>query len=461
MRPRSAGSSRISKWLLPLRAEAAISSASPLTGTSPLLAAATLSAAAGAAVVGGTGRAGCTTVVVWLLASVESFGWAVGANTEWSWTGAESIDGDALVAPASDLVRSELSLPDSGLTAAGCSAFGRAANVSVPVGERSEAAVLPSDVFAVAFADAAAAALGSVAFVVAAGITAAAANAASIAGVASVCVAACGMGRAVLWPAASTTAAASMTAAFSGPAAEAAPTAGMTGAASEVTMLGIAEAVASTASETILLCSCGGEIDAGAAEAPVATLATAATNASGAVLLAFEGEAAGTSASASGTAMATAIAAGIVTEAASCGVEAAGSADEAVPADALSLCCGLLSLDEPDFIGVRRAAAVFFSVAPDAPASEVCLTSGPPSSAMPVGLWSSEASRERPVETPCDRSLSLVDAAPSSARRCDADVCRAAELGAWLSGGRLESSSAPKSPFCAERSGRAVFGCAA
>ena len=65
MRPRSAGSRRISKWLLPLLAEAAISTASPLKGTGALVAAVTpndatdreLHSTAGPAALGGGG--GC------------------------------------------------------------------------------------------------------------------------------------------------------------------------------------------------------------------------------------------------------------------------------------------------------------------------------------------------------------------------------------------------------------------
>src|ERR1700722_10296775 len=49
MRPSSAGSSRISKLLLPFFADAAISSASPLKGTGALVAAVTLNDVAGAA----------------------------------------------------------------------------------------------------------------------------------------------------------------------------------------------------------------------------------------------------------------------------------------------------------------------------------------------------------------------------------------------------------------------------
>src|ERR1700733_11890677 len=46
MRPRSAGSSRISKLLLPLLTEAAISTASPLSGTGAFVAAVAVSVAA-------------------------------------------------------------------------------------------------------------------------------------------------------------------------------------------------------------------------------------------------------------------------------------------------------------------------------------------------------------------------------------------------------------------------------
>src|SRR3954453_5906546 len=59
MRPRSAGSRRISKWLLPLLAEAAISTASPLKGTGALVAAVTPSDAAEGTADGATGICGC------------------------------------------------------------------------------------------------------------------------------------------------------------------------------------------------------------------------------------------------------------------------------------------------------------------------------------------------------------------------------------------------------------------
>jgi hypothetical protein len=58
MRPRSAGSSRISKLLLPFLTEAAISSASPLNGTGAFVAAVTLSDAVGAALVVAEGSCG-------------------------------------------------------------------------------------------------------------------------------------------------------------------------------------------------------------------------------------------------------------------------------------------------------------------------------------------------------------------------------------------------------------------
>jgi hypothetical protein len=156
--------------------------------------------------------------------------------------------------------------------------------------------------------------------------------------------------------------------------------------------------------------------------------------------------------------MAAAIAAGVVTEATACGANAAGSADEAVSADGFSV-CALLSLDGLDFVRVRGAVTVFVEALPAAPASEVCLAAGSLSSAVPVTFSFAEASRELLVEVSRDRALSLVEDA-SSARRCDVDVCWAAELASWVSAGRLEASSVPKSSLCAERSGRAIFCCA-
>lgn len=60
MRPRSAGSSRISKLLLPFLTEAAISSASPLNGTGAFVAAVTLSDPVGATFVVAEGSCGPT-----------------------------------------------------------------------------------------------------------------------------------------------------------------------------------------------------------------------------------------------------------------------------------------------------------------------------------------------------------------------------------------------------------------
>jgi hypothetical protein len=74
------------------------------------------------------------------------------------------------------------------------------------------------------------------------------------------------------------------------------------------------------------------------------------------VVLAFEVGTAGTSVSATGTGIATAIAAGMISEVGPCGVEAAGSADESAPADALALCSELPSLDESAFVALRGAA---------------------------------------------------------------------------------------------------------
>ena len=58
MRPRSAGSSRISKRLLPLLADAAISIASPLKGTAALVAAVTVNCVAGACEADAAGSCG-------------------------------------------------------------------------------------------------------------------------------------------------------------------------------------------------------------------------------------------------------------------------------------------------------------------------------------------------------------------------------------------------------------------
>src|ERR1700756_3112696 len=68
MRPRSAGSSRTSKRVLPLCTEAAISTASPLPGTGAPVAAITVNV--GGADVGAADEGGCcTTAAAWALAS--------------------------------------------------------------------------------------------------------------------------------------------------------------------------------------------------------------------------------------------------------------------------------------------------------------------------------------------------------------------------------------------------------
>src|SRR5450756_1017948 len=122
MRPRSAGSSRISKLVLPLLADAAISIASPLTGTGALVAAVTLRGPR-AAVVAAAGSCGWTAAVAWRLVSEASVGvWAAAASCEWSWdVGAAAAAGEALAAAASAFVASA---PADGLAApAACAAF--------------------------------------------------------------------------------------------------------------------------------------------------------------------------------------------------------------------------------------------------------------------------------------------------------------------------------------------------
>src|SRR6202023_4201247 len=72
MRPRSAGSSRISKLVLPLFTEAAISTASPLTGTGAPVAAVALKVAVGTTLVDEVGSCGCSVAVAGKLGSDEA-----------------------------------------------------------------------------------------------------------------------------------------------------------------------------------------------------------------------------------------------------------------------------------------------------------------------------------------------------------------------------------------------------
>src|SRR4051794_4972908 len=182
-----------------------------------------------------------------------------------------------------------------------------------------------------------------------------------------------------------------MTAVFSEPTAEAAVAAATIGAVSDVAAVGVADAVASTASEMTLVWSCG-EPGAGTAEAPAATLAAAMADTSGAVVFAFGGGTAGISVKAVATGIATAIAEGVATEDASCSAEAGASAGEAASADGLSVCCALLPLREPDFVRICGPATVSASAWPGAVGSEIWPAPGSRSSAVLVALWSAAVS---------------------------------------------------------------------
>ena len=81
MRPRSAGSSRISNRLLPLLTEAAISSASPLTGTAAFVAAVTLNGAVAASAAVAEAGWGCKLADNCAPAFDESVGAVVGVAT--------------------------------------------------------------------------------------------------------------------------------------------------------------------------------------------------------------------------------------------------------------------------------------------------------------------------------------------------------------------------------------------
>jgi hypothetical protein len=106
MRPRSAGSSRISKLLLPFLTDAAISRASPLKGTGAFVAAVTLSDAVGAALVVAEGSCGpmvpnaCTpapdaSVGVCPVSAPAERSWTVPATTD---VGEELAEGSLLAA---------------------------------------------------------------------------------------------------------------------------------------------------------------------------------------------------------------------------------------------------------------------------------------------------------------------------------------------------------------------------
>src|SRR5665213_1090081 len=137
MRPRSAGSSRISKLLLPFFTEVAISIASPLSGAGALVATVTLSGPVGASVAAAGGSCGCIVTVGWMpVSDVSVDACVLGVAAAWSWivTVAAGV-GTASVGllPAASL------LPACLPVVAGC---GAALVVAVPV---AVAALVGSD----------------------------------------------------------------------------------------------------------------------------------------------------------------------------------------------------------------------------------------------------------------------------------------------------------------------------
>ncbi len=115
MRPRSAGSSRISKRLLPFLTEAAISSASPLNGTGALVAAVTLNDPVAATFVVAVGSCGSTAPIACRPASDPAAGvCVVSAPAECSWTVPATTDVNEGLAEASALA------PSTALSAASC-----------------------------------------------------------------------------------------------------------------------------------------------------------------------------------------------------------------------------------------------------------------------------------------------------------------------------------------------------
>jgi hypothetical protein len=120
MRPRSAGSSRISKLVLPLFTEAAISTASPLTGTGAPVAAVALKVAVETALVDEEGSCGCSVAVAGKLGSDEVVD--VGPVSGAARSTVAASERDAL-SEILALAATERALPASGLAeTAGCGA---------------------------------------------------------------------------------------------------------------------------------------------------------------------------------------------------------------------------------------------------------------------------------------------------------------------------------------------------
>src|SRR3984957_4140859 len=145
MRPRSAGSSRISKLLLPLLTEAAISTASPLSGTGAFVAAVAVSVAAD--VVAGVASCGWIMPAVGAAASELSVGaCAVAAAEVCPWADRAPADEDKAPAAAWVATASAAAFAVSGLAVpAGCTRLFWAVAVDESVADASAVPEAVSD----------------------------------------------------------------------------------------------------------------------------------------------------------------------------------------------------------------------------------------------------------------------------------------------------------------------------
>src|SRR5467141_982055 len=315
MRPRSAGSSLISKRLLPLFAETAISSASPLNGTAAFVAAVTFNGPTGAAAAAAEWSCGWIAPVACAPMSVGSAAACpVSVTAEWSRADmlVAMVD-EELVEGLSGFIPSIPPLPGFGLpaTAGPCATPLRGEPVDIAVAEGSAVpGAVSGSLDAVVPAWATPAVLVVTFGATDAVAATAAVNSAPVAAVASACVAGWLTGVAVVSLAA-------WTVIFA------------VAAASAVVALAAADAVAAVALASILVCAADA---AGASVAAELAAIAAAAIASGSVALPDAGEAAGTFAAATVTGIATATGFGVVTAGPSCWAGAAGSATEAASA---------------------------------------------------------------------------------------------------------------------------------
>lgn len=348
MRPRSAGSSRISKRLLPLRAETAISTASPLNGTGALVAAVTFSVPTGAAAAVTEASCGWIVPVAWTPVSDESISVCPGTGAGgWSCAAPGVADVDEGPAEESAFTMSAVTLPASGLaaTAGGCARLLCAGSAGVAVADGSAVPELGSEApAAAAFGGAASGALVNVVFGATDSVAAtatAAVNAGSAAAATLAGVAGCLTGVAIA------ALAAAWTATF------AVAVAAAVFAVTTVVALAAVAAVAAVAAATSELILISAVDAAGAAGAGELAAIAAAAIASGAVALPDAGGAAGTSVDAMMTGLATTTALGMVTDAAACGAAAAATAEESaaalLPDDGFSVDFTSPGFEAPDF----------------------------------------------------------------------------------------------------------------